>query len=361
MTTETKDELRAAWREATAALLRLRGLLVAAGVELDEAGPAEATQPGETPDERRRRLARERVRRHRDRNAVGVTERYEGVTETQPPALPSVTEALPSVTGSVTERYGSVTRASRARAFLIGDLNTKNPRSATQTCTPTTGERYTAAGSDPIAVTLAGDPGADLADLLFGPVTSEPSGQTADATAEPMPRERPVLARGATNGTLLRSVPVPVVDRPSEGDSDGPALELLPGIPTEPDGTAAVWSAYLEAIAPTRARLTATRSALIARRLRDYPVADLVRSIRGYGKSPFHRGENDRGRPYQALELWLRDAAHVEAGWVLETAQPVAKKRSGPALFDGIEAEWQAIEQQRAAEARALASGHLPA
>lgn len=344
MTPEQIEELRATWREAAAALSRLRSLLVAAGVQLDDAGPAE---PVESAEDRRRRLARERARRHRERHADSVTKRDAGVTASRSERYASVTKRDGVTQDSVTKRDASVTQASRAPAFLIGESIyplsfLESYRILEKPPHPTAEERDATPAVAPIGVTLAVDPGADLADELFGPIESDP--------VAPMAEEPASLARGATIDPLPRSVSVPVADRAPEGDSGRPALALLPGVPEEPESVTVVWSAYLEAIKPTRARLTSTRRQLIVRRLQDYPVADLVRAIRGYGRSSWHRGDNPRGRPYQALELWLRDAAHVEAGWAFEVAQPTAKKRSGPALFDGIEAEWQAIEQQRAAE-----------
>lgn len=48
-------------------------------------------------------------------------------------------------------------------------------------------------------------------------------------------------------------------------------------------------------------------------RLKDgYTVAQLCRAIDGIHSSPFHLGENERGKKYISLELCLRDAKHVE-------------------------------------------------
>jgi len=52
---------------------------------------------------------------------------------------------------------------------------------------------------------------------------------------------------------------------------------------------------------------------LISARLKDgFTVEDLIQAINGCHASPFHRGENDRNRPYQSLELIVRDAKHVQ-------------------------------------------------
>lgn len=62
----------------------------------------------------------------------------------------------------------------------------------------------------------------------------------------------------------------------------------------------------------SRVKLTKARSALIARRLDEYPVEDLVDACKGLGASAFHRGDNDRGKRYDTLELCLRDASKIE-------------------------------------------------
>ncbi len=52
--------------------------------------------------------------------------------------------------------------------------------------------------------------------------------------------------------------------------------------------------------------------AKIRLRLKDgYSVDDLKAAIDGCHRSPFHCGENDRGKKYQSLELIMRDASHV--------------------------------------------------
>ena len=62
----------------------------------------------------------------------------------------------------------------------------------------------------------------------------------------------------------------------------------------------------------SRVKLTKARSDLIARRLKDYPVEDLIDACHGIGASAFHRGDNDRGKRYDTLELCLRDASKIE-------------------------------------------------
>ncbi len=61
-----------------------------------------------------------------------------------------------------------------------------------------------------------------------------------------------------------------------------------------------------------RAVATPERRRVLAKALQLYPVAELQASIDGCAASPWHRGENDRHRAYDDLELILRDARHIE-------------------------------------------------
>lgn len=70
----------------------------------------------------------------------------------------------------------------------------------------------------------------------------------------------------------------------------------------------AVFNAWVAATErdPKRTKLTAARRSLIERSLKDYPVEDLVDAVRGIAASDFHRGENDRGKRFDTLEVALR-------------------------------------------------------
>jgi cellulase/cellobiase CelA1 len=62
------------------------------------------------------------------------------------------------------------------------------------------------------------------------------------------------------------------------------------------------------------AKLDAKRRKLIRDALKAYPEADLCQAISGYKNSPHHMGQNDRSTVYDAIELLLRDAKHIDAG-----------------------------------------------
>lgn len=53
---------------------------------------------------------------------------------------------------------------------------------------------------------------------------------------------------------------------------------------------------------------------ILAALKRGHSVADLCRAIDGYHRSPWHLGENDRGKPYLSLGLIFRDEDHILAG-----------------------------------------------
>jgi hypothetical protein len=76
----------------------------------------------------------------------------------------------------------------------------------------------------------------------------------------------------------------------------------------------AVFNAWVSATGRnlSRVNLTKARADLIARRLKEYPVEDLIDACHGLGASAFHRGDNDRGKRYDTLELCLRDASKIE-------------------------------------------------
>jgi hypothetical protein len=77
---------------------------------------------------------------------------------------------------------------------------------------------------------------------------------------------------------------------------------------------ARVFAHWREVWGHPRANLDAKRRKLIRDRLRDYSEADLCQCITGYRNSPHHMGRNDRHTVYDDIGLFLRDAAHVDAG-----------------------------------------------
>ncbi len=103
------------------------------------------------------------------------------------------------------------------------------------------------------------------------------------------------------------------------GDADSRATRKQKPALVPTGDVAIVWNAYA-AHHPT-SRFTSDRLKQITKALGfGYPPADLVRTIDGYAKSPYHAGDNGTGTKYLDLELFLRSAKHIEAGWAHLTA-----------------------------------------
>ena len=54
------------------------------------------------------------------------------------------------------------------------------------------------------------------------------------------------------------------------------------------------------------------RRRVIKRALEQYPLDDVLDAVEGWREFPHNRGENDRHRPFNDLELLLRNAANIE-------------------------------------------------
>lgn len=75
-----------------------------------------------------------------------------------------------------------------------------------------------------------------------------------------------------------------------------------------------VFRAWLEETGrdPARTKLDRKRAERIRWALENYPLEDVLDAVRGWQKSPFHVGQNERRRPYNDLTLLLRDSQHLE-------------------------------------------------
>jgi hypothetical protein len=62
------------------------------------------------------------------------------------------------------------------------------------------------------------------------------------------------------------------------------------------------------------AKLDDKRRKVIAKALEHYSEASLCECISGYRNSPHHLGDNDRNTVYDSIELFLRDAQHIDSG-----------------------------------------------
>jgi hypothetical protein len=82
------------------------------------------------------------------------------------------------------------------------------------------------------------------------------------------------------------------------------------------------------------AKLDEKRQQRIEWALATYGLDAVKRCIDGYSRSPHHMGQNDRNTRYDDIELFLRDAKHVEAGLAMADSPPKPGGRLPPADID---------------------------
>lgn len=75
-----------------------------------------------------------------------------------------------------------------------------------------------------------------------------------------------------------------------------------------------------------KAQLDAKRRRVIEAALKAHDEATLCQAISGYRNSPHHMGENDQRTVYDDIELFLRDAKHIEAGLRFARGPPPRKE-----------------------------------
>lgn len=94
-------------------------------------------------------------------------------------------------------------------------------------------------------------------------------------------------------------------------------LDSPPGTNREPETNQQVlevFSHWQTTWNKPRAKLDPKRRRLIHQALKLYDSDTLKRSIAGYKLSPHHCGQNERSTVYDDIELFLRDAKHIDAG-----------------------------------------------
>lgn len=156
---------------------------------------------------------------------------------------------------------------------------------------------------------------------------------------------------------VAKSSAAPLTDPPADAGTPaaGAALSLLLIEETAPKTAAPaerVFDHWRTATKHPRAQLDAKRRTLILRALKAYSAEDLCRAIDGYARSPFHQGQNDRSQRYDGLDLILRDAGKIEAGWDLAAKHvpaPESPSRPRPPSSDVPRGPIATPEQRRAA------------
>jgi hypothetical protein len=101
---------------------------------------------------------------------------------------------------------------------------------------------------------------------------------------------------------------------PSEaGAGAGAKKELNHNVPQERDCDV-VFDHWKRIFDHPRAKMDSKRQRVIERALKLYSTTQLTEAISGYRHSPHHMGENDRHTVYDDIEIFLRDAKHIDAG-----------------------------------------------
>lgn len=141
--------------------------------------------------------------------------------------------------------------------------------------------------------------------LVDVPVTVRDAGAVTltRALGKPTPTPSPIPPPRENNSETL------VSPRPRSND-----LSASRASPTGPPGQIEqVFEAWRGAVGATgRTVLDGRRRRLIERGLQTHGLEDCLDAVRGVALSSWHMGLNDRRRPFNGLDLVLRDAQHVE-------------------------------------------------
>jgi hypothetical protein len=112
---------------------------------------------------------------------------------------------------------------------------------------------------------------------------------------------------------------------------------------------ARVFAHWRETWEHPRAKLDAKRRVRIRDALKlGYSEADLCQCITGYRNSPHHMGQNDRNTVFDDLELFLRDAKHIDAGLKFYADPPSRLSTKTLRVIDNT-AGWKPPEVRNAA------------
>ena len=159
-----------------------------------------------------------------------------------------------------------------------------------------------------------------------------PKGDTvSDRRVTPRPGKGDIPApERVTPGAAALSTPT----GKTNGVHNAQELQLIPGGPEQADPVEAVFAAWLASTGRShRTVLDTKRRRTIRAALDLYPLEDVLDAVRGWEHSAFHRGEhpqNRASRPYNDLDLLLRDAAHIERFRDLARGPVEPDQRNGP-------------------------------
>lgn len=141
-----------------------------------------------------------------------------------------------------------------------------------------------------------------------------------------------------------RRPPVTAGDRPSNSNANANAHTDAAAGPTRVDSSVTfatyapqerdsndvqrVFDRWKEIHGHPKAKLDSKRRKLVRDALMNYSADDLCEAIHGYKLSPYHQGDNQNGTKYDAIELILRDAQHIDAGLEFAREPPSGRRRT---------------------------------
>jgi hypothetical protein len=130
--------------------------------------------------------------------------------------------------------------------------------------------------------------------------------------------------------------------RTKEGTKDQPVGQ-------EPDRVAVVFDHWKSAHGHPSAKLDQRRRKVISTALESYGPDELCEAVSGYLNSPHHMGQNDRSTKYDDIELFLRDAKHIDAGLKFSRERPTTLSKLTRANIERT-AEWVPPEIRNAGQ-----------
>lgn len=110
------------------------------------------------------------------------------------------------------------------------------------------------------------------------------------------------------------SEPLPSQEQEQEQEQDQEQEQKNGHVSAVPTDVQAVFDHWKVEHKHPRAQLDGKRLKVIRVALKSYSAEQLCQSISGYKKSPHHMGQNDRKTVYDDIEIFLRDAKHIDAG-----------------------------------------------
>lgn len=150
------------------------------------------------------------------------------------------------------------------------------------------------------------------------------------ASELPEPTEESLISSTCTRDRRVDDMfPTPTQGKGKERKGkEGEGKEILVDDDDRGSQIRTIFEYWQKVMRSPRSALDKKRQKLIADALKHYSPTDICIAIRGCSKSPFHMGENDRGRKYNGLHLILRSAEYIDQFIEIDT-QPAQRQPNG--------------------------------